>query len=218
MLVVLIVLIIVFTQIIIISIIIVGIIMCIKQQQKKPSKLERKPFAFRTYNFCNFFLSSAFLNLLCFVILNAVDMNFLTVTIYHKIPKISPGPYIFSKALSEPGLIFGGVYIWRGLSMEGNLRFKIDCASLIVGSKFTVFALFFFVFEGNFPSTSPQGAYIRRGDLTEGFFALPVWGTYLEGFILEGVLICGILRYIFNKSCSFQGCAVIVQTWPYLKQ
>ena len=48
------------------------------------------------------------------------------------------------------------------------MRFKIDWASLIVGSKFTVFALFYFVFEGNFPSTSPQGAYIYRGDLTEG--------------------------------------------------
>ena len=47
--------------------------------------------------------------------------------------------------------------------------FKIDWASLIVGSKFTVFALFYFVFEGNFPSTSPRGAYIWRGDLTEGF-------------------------------------------------
>ena len=34
--------------------------------------------------------------------------------------------------------------------MEGNLRFKIDWASLIVGSKFTVFALFYFVSEGNF--------------------------------------------------------------------
>ena len=34
----------------------------------------------------------------------------------------------------------------------------------------TVLALFYFVFEGNFPSTSPGGgAYIWRGDLTEGF-------------------------------------------------
>ena len=30
--------------------------------------------------------------------------------------------------------------------MEGNLSFKTDWASLIVGSKFTVFALFYFVF------------------------------------------------------------------------
>ena len=34
--------------------------------------------------------------------------------------------------------------------MEGNLHFKIDWASLIVGRKFTIFALFYFVFEGNF--------------------------------------------------------------------
>ena len=49
------------------------------------------------------------------------------------------------------------------------MRFKIDWAILIVESKITVFALFYFVFEGNFPSTSPWGAYIWRGDLTEGF-------------------------------------------------
>ena len=49
------------------------------------------------------------------------------------------------------------------------MRFKIDWASPIVGSKFTVFVLFYFVFEGNFPSTSPPVAYIWRGDLTEGF-------------------------------------------------
>ena len=49
------------------------------------------------------------------------------------------------------------------------MRLQIDWASLIVGSKFTVFVLFYFVFEGNFPSTSPQRAYIWRGDLTECF-------------------------------------------------
>ena len=50
------------------------------------------------------------------------------------------------------------------------MRFKIDWVSLIVGSKFTIFALFYFVFEGSFPSTSPRGAYIWRGDLPEGFW------------------------------------------------
>ena len=63
---------------------------------------------------------------------------------YRKIPKISPGAYIFLKALFEE-LIFGGAYIRKGLSMEGNLRFKIDWASLIVGRKFNVFALFYFI-------------------------------------------------------------------------
>ena len=49
------------------------------------------------------------------------------------------------------------------------MRFKLDKASLLVGSKFTIFSLFYVVFEGNFPSTRPLGAYIWRGDLTEGF-------------------------------------------------
>ena len=71
--------------------------------------------------------------------------------------------------------------------MEGNLRLKIDWASLIVGSKFTVFALFYFVFEGNFPSTSPRGAYVWRGDLTEGFLRyrfgeLIFGGAYFRNF------------------------------------
>ena len=95
---------------------------------------------------------------------------------YRKIPKISPGAYIFLKALFK-GLIFGGAYIRRGLSTEENLRFKTDWASLIVGRKLTVFALFYFAFEGNFQVQAPRGAYIWRCDLTEGFFALRVWGA-----------------------------------------
>ena len=47
--------------------------------------------------------------------------------------------------------------------MEGNLRLKIDCVSLIVGSKCTVFALFYLVFESNFPITSPGGGLIFGG-------------------------------------------------------
>ena len=56
------------------------------------------------------------------------------------------------------------------------MRFKIDWASLIFENKFTVFALFYFVFEGNFLSTSPWGAYICRGDLTEGFLRYRLGG------------------------------------------
>ena len=41
--------------------------------------------------------------------------------------------------------------------MGGNLHFKIDWASLIVGRKFTVFALFYFVFEGSFLVEAPGG-------------------------------------------------------------
>ena len=61
------------------------------------------------------------------------------------------------------------------------MRLKIDWASLIVRSKFTVFALFYVVFEGNFPSTSPWGAYIWRGDLTEGFLRYRFGGLIFGG-------------------------------------
>ena len=47
--------------------------------------------------------------------------------------------------------------------MEGHLCLKIDWASFIVGSKFTVFALFYFVFEGNFPITMPRGGLYLEG-------------------------------------------------------
>ena len=56
--------------------------------------------------------------------------------------------------------------------------------------KFTIFALFYFAFEGKFQVQAPPGAYIRRSDLTEGFCVTILGGLYLEG------LIFGILRYI----------------------
>ena len=61
------------------------------------------------------------------------------------------------------------------------MRFKIDWASLIVGSKFTVFALFYFVFEAIFQVQAPRGAYIWRGDLTEGFLSYRFGGLIFGG-------------------------------------
>ena len=61
------------------------------------------------------------------------------------------------------------------------MRFKLERASLIVGSKFIVFALFYVVFEGSFPSTSPWGTYIWRGDLTEGFLRYHFGGLIFGG-------------------------------------
>ena len=46
----------------------------------------------------------------------------------------------------------------------------------MVGRKLTVFDLFYFVFEGNFPSTSPQGAYFGGGGFTEGFLCHELGG------------------------------------------
>ena len=66
------------------------------------------------------------------------------------------------------------------------MSFEIDWDSLIVGRKFTGFALFHFVFEGNFQVQAPRGAYIWRGDLTKGFCVTSLQGLYLEGLIHGG--------------------------------
>ena len=72
--------------------------------------------------------------------------------------------------------MFGEAYLRREICVSKSIG-----ASLIVRMKFTDFALFNFVFEGNFPSTSPRGAYIWRDDLTEGF--LRYW---FRGLIFGG--------------------------------
>ena len=62
----------------------------------------------------------------------------------------------------------------------GKFAFQNRLGQLAVGRKFTIFALFYFVFDGKFQIQAPWGAYIWRGDLTEGFlrydFGGPIFG------------------------------------------
>ena len=76
---------------------------------------------------------------------------------------------VTTRGLFLEGLIYGGKFAFQ--NRLGH--------SLTVGRQFTVFALFYFVFEG----TSPQLAYIWRVDLTENF--LHYW---FGGLIFGGVL------------------------------
>ena len=81
------------------------------------------------------------------------------------------------------------------------MRFKIDWASLIVRGKFTVFALFCFVFESNFQVQAPGRASIRRVDLTEVFCVTSLGGLYLEGLIfriLRQLLAAKLFTTLFN--------------------
>ena len=64
--------------------------------------------------------------------------------------------------------------------MEGNLRFKVDWASFIVGRKCTVL-LCFTLYLRQFLSTSPRGACIWRGLLTEGFLRYEFGGLIHGG-------------------------------------
>ena len=66
------------------------------------------------------------------------------------------------------------------------MRFKIDWASLINRRKFTVFALFYFVFEGNFQLQAPGGLIIGGAILQRVFCVTSLGGLYLEGLIHGG--------------------------------
>ena len=99
--------------------------------------------------------------------------------IYRKIPKISPGAYIFQRpflgGLFLEGLIFGGAYVRRefcvsksiGLALywEGNLPFLL-CLTLYLRA---------------ISKYKPPGAYIWRGDLTEGFLRYEFGGLIHGG-------------------------------------
>ena len=50
-----------------------------------------------------------------------------------------------------------------------------------MGRRFTIFALFYFVFEGKFQVQAPRGIYIRRGDLKEGFCITILGGNIFGG-------------------------------------
>ena len=69
-----------------------------------------------------------------------------------------------------------------------------------------MFSSFYFVFEGNFQVQAHQGAYIRRGDLTEGFLRYDF-----------GVLILGgayTWRGLFSE---FYGILVIFEGLSFLQ-
>ena len=72
------------------------------------------------------------------------------------------------------------------------MPFKIDCASLIVRRRFTIFALFYFVFGGNFQVQAPGGG----GDL------------YLEGQFNGGGGLCYEFGGLMHGGAYFRNCMV----------
>ena len=94
----------------------------------------------------------------------------------------------------------------EGLIYEGKFAFQ----------KFTVFVLFCFVFEGNFPSKSPRGAYIwggGGGDLTEGFlrsrFAGIHGGAYFRNFTVFPQARPSVVNLFLNDSSLSAFCRLL---------
>ena len=105
---------------------------------------------------------------------------------YHEIPKISPGAY--SNALFE-GLIFGGAYLRKeicvsksiglALQLEVNLPFLL-CFTLYLTAIFQV-----------------RGAYIWRGNLTEGFLHYRFEGLIHGGDYFRNFTVFYFMKFSF---------------------
>ena len=66
--------------------------------------------------------------------------------------------------------------------------------------KFTIFALFYFVFEGKFQlQTPPGGTYVRRGDLTEGFLRHDFVGLIFGGAYFRNLTEIDFNVYKFTQ-------------------
>ena len=95
----------------------------------------------------------------------------------------------FLRGLFLVGLIFRKAYVWREI-----------CVSKSIGPAYNWKEMYHFCFvllcicAAIYKYQPPQGAYIRRGDVTEVFFfALSLGGLYKEE------LIFGILWYHKNQ-------------------
>ena len=96
---------------------------------------------------------------------------------YCKIPKISPGAYIFQRpflrGLFLEGLIFRGAHLRKGICVSKSIR---------LANRWKEIYRFCFVLLciwGQFPSTSPRGGLHLEGRCNGGFSALWVWGAYI---------------------------------------
>ena len=127
------------------------------------------------------------------VFAHVAELWWQTIFIYCKILKISPGAYIFQRSflrgLFSEGPIFGGVHVWReicllklaGLACSGKEIYHFCFVLLCIG--------------GQIPSTSPAGAYIRKGDLTEGFLRYNFVGFIFGGLIHGGAYFWNFTVY-----------------------
>ena len=80
------------------------------------------------------------------------------------------------------------------------MGFKIDWASLIVGSRFPNFALFYFLFKGNFPGISPRGGLYLEGLFNGEFFCVSgLGGLYFGGAYFRNFTVINIEDRVKGK-------------------
>ena len=99
---------------------------------------------------------------------------------YRKIPKISPGAYIFQRPFLR------GLFLEGPIFREAHVRREIwvwkSIGLACSGKEIYHFSFVLLCIRGQIASTSPPwGAYIRRGDLAEGFLRYDFGGLIFGG-------------------------------------
>ena len=92
----------------------------------------------------------------------------------------------------------------------GIFAFQNRLSWLVVGRKFTIFALFCIVFDGKFQVKAPWRAHIQRGDLTEGFLHYDFGGLILGGaYTWRGLFSEFYGTFGTNKNMVYYRCPVL---------
>ena len=106
-----------------------------------------------------------------------IDWASLIVKGYHKIPKISPGAYIFQRpflrGLFLEGRTFRGAYVRRKICV--SISIGLACR----GKEIYHFCFVLLCIRGQIPSTSTPGGLYSEGRFNGGSFALRLWGAYI---------------------------------------
>ena len=119
---------------------------------------------------------------------------------YCKIPKISPRAYIFQRpflrGLFLEVLIFGGAYLGREIwvSKSNGLALYLEVN--------LPFLLCFTLYLRAISKYKPPGAYIWRGDLTEGFLRYEFGGLIFGGAYTRRGLFSEFYGKSSGPSCS----------------
>ena len=134
--------------------------------------------------------------------------NIIGETRYRKIPKISPGAYIFQRPLLRglflEGPIFGGAYVRRKICVSKSIG--LACS----GKEIYHFCFVLLCIRGQIPSTSPPGDVYSEERFNGGFFCVTILGgLYLEelihgGAYFQNFTVANLVYTYFEKGCQIE--------------
>ena len=129
---------------------------------------------------------NAFLNPNCRIVITLPNHNTPIIQMDQTLPFKLYSPVLIS---SKKGIFHCLLFRPFALCWRANLHRERETPGNEAASSMlpcSIFALFYFAFEGNFqvqaPPPSPPGRLYLEGRLNGGFFALRVWGAYFRNF------------------------------------